>query len=261
MATFFGEVVFSASRAIDDDDDEDSFANENSEVITLDLSPAFSKTTKDVGKATDQLVVTLGPAANVFADCYILHQEKETVGTMNKRLDRDGQPIEGAILSRLREHTDVLLCKCVKDIEQHLQFSFVEQLFSFLGNSNTSVTILSSCSGSDYQTHRQDVSFPIFRCLKTSSFTGEVAAPHLEPPNTISGLASSALSYCQIHGIPAVMYVIYTDSIFMDSGAITAFNPLLKLQPFRKVAKKTNNFQGIIKAAVDRPSNLDSLYT
>lgn len=33
------------------------------------------------------------------------------------------------------------------------------------------------------------------------------------------------------------MYVIYTDSIFMDSGAITAFNPLLKLQPFRKVAK------------------------
>lgn len=47
---------------------------------------------------------------------------------MNKRLDRDGQPIEGAILSRLREHTDVLLCKCVKDIEQHLQFSFVEQV-------------------------------------------------------------------------------------------------------------------------------------
>lgn len=31
MATFFGEVVFSASRAIDDDDDEDSFANENSQ--------------------------------------------------------------------------------------------------------------------------------------------------------------------------------------------------------------------------------------
>lgn len=261
MATFFGEVVFSSSRAFDDDDDDNALVNGKNETLTLDLLPLSSQALCDVSETTQHLLVILGPTANVFSDCYLLHQESENVGAMNKRLLGDSQPKEQAIVTRLKEHADVLVCKCTENVDEHLQFSFVEQLFSFIKNSNITVSILSSCSGSDYTTPRQDVSFPILRCLKTSSFTGEVAAPYLESPNTVSSLASATLSYCQIHHIPAVMYPVYVDSIFMDSDAVTAFSAILKVEPFRRIAKKSDNFADVIRAAIDKPSHLDSLYT
>ena len=56
----------------------------------------------------------------------------------------------------------------------------------------------------------------------------------------------SVLSYCQVHQISAVLYVAYTESMYVDSDAILVFKQVLKGTSFSGIIQVS--FHDVVSA-------------
>lgn len=107
-------------------------------------------------------------------------------------------------------------------------FALTDKLFQYLPSDNFKVVILSTSHVSKFRTaNKEALVVPFVRSLATDVENESTIFPKLEIPNIITGLPANVLSYCQIHNIPATLFVGYTEDTSADSINLAAFTPLL----------------------------------
>ncbi|XP_078322761.1 proteasome assembly chaperone 1-like isoform X3 [Crassostrea virginica] len=211
MATFFGEILPVISRAVDDDDDEESF--ESLETITRSKECIKIKwkkeaheemeMTKDKKLQVDAFVIAIGPAATGFTQTYITHKNYEIIGGLFCGMKEDDVNTFGQMsptdktcyIYRKCDYPSAMVCECNYDIRPEYASSFVNQLMSFLNLSDSHLVILSSAFTSEYKSEipTSDMNPPFMRALKTAPFLGTPLAPYLEQPNVATGLPAQGL--------------------------------------------------------------------
>ncbi|KAJ8315422.1 hypothetical protein KUTeg_007572, partial [Tegillarca granosa] len=87
-----------------------------------------------------------------------------------------------------------------------------------------------------------EMTIPFLRALKTEKFKGVALCPFLEQPNIVSGLPAQILTYCKMNNIAAMLYVCYTENLYLDSITMKTFNPLLRSTPIRDIIEVSTNF-------------------
>ncbi|XP_045197531.2 proteasome assembly chaperone 1-like [Mercenaria mercenaria] len=273
MATFFGEVVPTFSRAVDDDEDE----LESPIISTTNVrwSPVVRAELlkKPDGKLPCQiLIIAIGPAAAGFVQAYVLHEDYYIVGALFSGLeetdintfDQMSPSDKTCYIYRSRSIPDAFLCLCKTDVTPEQSYSFTEQLFSCISteSSHFYMSILCSCMTSEYKSDIpvSDMNPPFLRSLKTTKFPGTPLGPYLEQPNLVSGLPAQLLTYAQMMDVKAVLYICYTDSIYPDSSSMKIFYPLLQSTPIRDLIQENPKAEEVLKKIVELYSVKNTMY-
>ncbi|KAL4232543.1 Proteasome assembly chaperone 1 [Mactra antiquata] len=273
MATFFGEIVPSFSRAVDDDDDEE----ESPHVATTNVrwSPLVRAELLQIpdGKLPCQtLIVAVGPAAAGFAQAFILNDDYYIVGAIFSGMeetdvntfDQKSPTDKTCYIYRSTQIPDAFLCLCKTDVSAEQSYSFTEQLFSCINIESKYfyMSILCSCMTSEYKCDVpvSDMNPPFLRALKTTQFVGVPPCKYLEQPNLVSGLPAQLLTYAQIKEVKAVLYICYTETIYLDSASMKIFKPLLETTPIRDLIQVNPKGDEVINHLVDMYSLKNTMY-
>ncbi|XP_041353884.1 proteasome assembly chaperone 1-like [Gigantopelta aegis] len=255
MATFFGEILPVTSRAFEDDDDEeedDTFVGSSSIVFwSKAVQAEKAKDPKGRLSKLHTLIIAQGPAASGFIQTYVMEDKtfERVAGVFSgisdeavQTLEQLGKSDETCYLHRSTSTTGLMVCQCKTEVKPDQSFSWVTQLFSGLDLSECYVCVLASTPSSDYKSDVpiSELQTPFLRALKTARFGGTPVCPILEQPNMVTGLQAQILTYCQVHSIRAVLYLCYTESMFIDIHTITAFKPLLKATPIKDFPIQNN---------------------
>ncbi|XP_052811054.1 proteasome assembly chaperone 1-like [Mya arenaria] len=273
MATFFGEIVPSFSRAVDDDDDDiDSEYIETTSVRWSPVVQAERLTTPDQKVPCQTLVIAIGPAAAGFVQAYILTEQFYVVGALFSGMsdndvntfDQTAPSDKTCYIYRSRSNDQAYLCLCKTDVSDEQCYSWADQLFSCLSTDSPSLyaSILCSTMLSEYRSDVpvSELETPFLRALKTGRFAGTPVCPFLEQPNLLSGLAAQLLTVLQARDVKAVLYVCYTDCLYLDSETMAVFRPLLKTTPIKDIYQGNTKAEEVMRHIVDSYSLKNSLY-
>lgn len=273
MATFFGEIVPSFSRAVDEDEDElDSPTISTTNIRWSPLVHAELLKTPDNKLPCETLIVAVGPAASGFAQAYILHEGYYIIGAifsgMEERdvntFDQMSPSDKTCYIYRNRLIPNAYLCLCKTDVTPEQSYSFTEQLFSCLSTDSPYfyMSILCTCMTSEYKSEVpvSEMNPPFLRSLKTTKFPGTPICPYLEQPNLLSGLPAQLLTYAQMIDIKAVLYICYTDSIYLDFTTIKIFHPLLTSTPIKDLIQENPNAEETLNKIVELYSVKNTMY-
>ncbi|XP_071113877.1 proteasome assembly chaperone 1-like [Haliotis cracherodii] len=272
MATFFGEILPVTSRAVDDDDeDEDDVPVASSSFVHWS-----SKTREEMEKTAtkklpcDTLIIAVGPAATGFTQTFIMQDRYEILGGVFSGLkDRDivtlGQQSatdKTCFLYRSLDSPGVVVCQCKTDVTQEQCFSWVEEVLGGFELSSCYVAVLCSLMTSEYKSDIpiSELTTPFLRGLKTAHYPASPACAILEQPSMLTGLPAQVMSYCQVHGVKAIVYISYTDSIFLDLPTMKMFKPLLKATPLKDVVKSNPQGDKMLLKIVDQHTSQNTLY-
>ncbi|WAR07124.1 PSMG1-like protein [Mya arenaria] len=231
----------SHNRAVDDDDDDiDSEYIETTSVRWSPVVQAERLTTPDQKVPCQTLVIAIGPAAAGFVQAYILTEQFYVVGALFSGMsdndvntfDQTAPSDKTCYIYRSRSNDQAYLCLCKTDVSDE-QYS--PSLYA---------SILCSTMLSEYRSDVpvSELETPFLRALKTGRFAGTPVCPFLEQPNLLSGLAAQLLTVLQARDVKAVLYVCYTDCLYLDSETMAVFRPLLKTTPIKDI------YQGNTKA-------------
>ncbi|XP_078698155.1 proteasome assembly chaperone 1-like [Branchiostoma floridae x Branchiostoma belcheri] len=270
----FGDLVLASSRAVDDDEEEEEASQKPSPCAVLRWSAQakqeISESPNDCIECS-ALIVAIGPVATGFIHTYLLHQETEILGMIGSGLSENTcnafeqtSPADATcFLHRLKSAPSVILCQCNVDVPSEMMFSWTQQLFSCINIHNTYIGVLASAPVSEFRSSvsLSDVTVPFLRGLKTNQFHGKPVCPYLEQPNTVKGLPASVLSHCQVYRVPAVLYMCYSDSIYVEIPAIKAFLPVLKGTPFRDIVQENPHADITLRKLVELRAQQNNLYT
>lgn len=218
------------------------------------------------------MIVAIGPAAAGFVQAYILENDFSIVGALFSGLDeKDWNTFDQTAptdktcyVYRSRSKPGVFVCSCKTDVNVEQSYSWVEQLFSYIdvGDPNLYLTILCSYMTSEFRSDIpvSDMETPFIRTLKTSKFAGTPMGPYLEQPNLVSGLPAQLLTFSQIQNIRAVLYICYTDSIYLDSDTMGVFKPLLNSTPIKDIIEENPKAKEAMNNIIHMYSMKNSLY-
>ncbi|XP_048769337.2 proteasome assembly chaperone 1-like [Ostrea edulis] len=272
MATYFGEILPVISRAVDDDDEEESFENIET-YVKLKWKKEIEEEmelTKDQKLPVDAFVLAIGPAATGFTQTYVTHKNYEMIGALFcgmkendvNTFSQHSLTDKTCYIYRKCDYNSALVCECNYDIRPEYAHSFVNQLMSSLSINDGHVLVLSSAFTSEYKSEipTSDMNPPFMRALKTVQFLGTPLAPYLEQPNVATGLPAQVLTYCHIHKIKAVLYVCYTDSIHLDFATMKKFQPLIEATPINLIHEKNSKASETLKQIVDLHTKHSTLY-
>lgn len=272
MATFFGEILPVISRAVDDDDDDESFENLETYVKIKWKKEAQEEMelTKDKKLQANAFVLAVGPAATGFTQTYVTHKNYEIIGAMFCGMKEDDVNTFGQMsptdktcyIYRKCDYPSALVCECNYDIRPEYAHSFVNQLMSCLNLCEGHIVIFGSTFTSEYKSEvpTSDMNPPFMRALKTASFLGTPMAPYLEQPNVATGLPAQMLTYCHIHKLNAVLYMCYTDSIHLDFATLKTFQPLIESTPVKYMREENKKASETLKKIVDLHTKHSTLY-
>ncbi|CAN7994093.1 proteasome assembly chaperone 1 [Ixodes scapularis] len=241
MATFFGEVLPIHSRAVDDNEDE----NVETPSVFFDLDSKYD----DVSSlpAYDLVCVATGAAPNIFAQCYLLPDSYQVLGSIRLNASRHdaSDPSSSAVwgldymrrpdtLGKLLHYAGhgngVLYCVCEKEVPPENCAAIARHFVQLSKSTNVTSVSFTALPASEYKSKGRP-EFPLLRQLRTCSFKSgpEETVPDLETPNTVSGLSAAMLTECEVGGMSGVLYVLYCDTAEVDSSVVRALEPALKL--------------------------------
>nr|XP_060624262.1 proteasome assembly chaperone 1 [Anolis sagrei ordinatus] len=263
MATFFGEVVATRSRAgLDEEEEEEEAAAQRQETpedrqirlalqekreVHLAWNPGL-KASLEEQLPCSKFILAVGQNAVAFLSSFVLSSDSwEVVGSVKlwnewtrtsnttKFLPADSF----CLFYRLISDPTVLLCQCNCYVAEDQQFQWLEKVFGCLQKTNLKVLVLSSCSVTDYKTPESIITLPspFLKALKTTEFKDQLCCSLLEQPNIVRDLPAAVLSYCQVWQIPAVLYQCYTDVLNLDVVAVDAFKPVLSSRILKSLVK------------------------
>ncbi|CAC5424793.1 PSMG1 [Mytilus coruscus] len=287
MATFFGEVLPVISRAVEEDDDNDSESEFfESRVTALWTRAAKQSMSESEGKLPCEiLIIAVGPAATGFIQTYVIHKNYEIIAGLFSGLHEDDintlsqkTPTDkSCFLYRKKDCPKILVCQCnitvtpeqafsfteqfvIVTLEQ--AFSFTEQLFPSINLEDAYVSLLCSAHTSEYKADIpiSDMEVPFLRSLRSTKYLGTPLAPYVDQPNIVTGLPAQCLSYCQVNKVIAVLYVCYTDSIQVDSPTMRCFLPLIQSTPIKDIVEKNPKADEMLRTIVDLHTKHNTLY-
>lgn len=272
MATFFGEVLPVISRAVDDDEDEEEHQNDDWSVHVRWTSEACNSMSASTNKKLecDILIIAVGSAATGFAQTYITHDDYEIIGgvfgglqeTDVNTFQQTAPTDKSCYIYWKKSNKKVLVCQCNTDIKPEQSYSWVTELLPCIDLTVAYVSTLCSTYTSDYrgEVPISEMTVPFLRALKTEKFKGVALCPFLEQPNIVSGLPAQILTYCKMNNIAAMLYVCYTENLYLDSITMKTFNPLLRSTPIRDIIEKNPKAEETLKKIVELHSCHNTLY-
>eukprot|EP01027_Heterolobosea_sp_BB2_P017959 GEZU01025375.1.p1 GENE.GEZU01025375.1~~GEZU01025375.1.p1 ORF type:complete len:258 (-),score=37.98 GEZU01025375.1:45-818(-) len=136
------------------------------------------------------------------------------------------------------------------EIDIHRAYAWTEALFKHI--QPKFVVIFESLKYSQYKGDSIDITPPLLRVLQTDKQKTEGPSylnklcPYLETPNIVSGVAAAVLTHCQVHFMPASLYVSLEDPHALEVETVQAFEAVLN-------AYNTNNNTNKLTAKQYRP--------
>ncbi|XP_069745024.1 proteasome assembly chaperone 1 isoform X2 [Narcine bancroftii] len=279
MATFFGEVVSTFSRAVDEDEGEEDEEIRRQLAGRRDVSIQWSSETRTTGSAVSPnfpcsaFLIAVGANAVGFLNSFVqCCGSWEVIGAISlwddqvKGKDTSGQQFpadSSCLLYRLTSNPMILTCQCNCIVAEDQLFQWAEKVFENIQTRNLNVIVLSSSSVTEYKSSRSIPSIPVpfLRALKTNALQETPHCQLLEQPNVISGLSAAVLTYCQVRQIPAVLYHCYSDITELDTLTIEAFKPVLACKSLNSIVKDTSRSAEILKQLVNANNVQSNLYT
>lgn len=231
MASFFGEVVFPVSRAFWDDEDENKATD-----CSVNQPEFFVQWLKTKPSSIDTLIVIEGEMLIDFVKECLCPNSEEVCFVEDEKQKK--------IYTTYQVTNDIYLGIVSPHFDVKLSGKFVEKMGDIISSAK-SIICITCCHISNFK--KKDIpTVPSFlRMLTTKSGENicKSKEPYLEQPNIIYGVTAGVLSYAQIMELPSVLYVLYTDSIVLDS---LSAEPLLKLlanyAPLHTVTFSGKNF-------------------
>lgn len=248
MALPFGllDMNDACNRALEyEEEQDDQIVDEESkpeDEFVLRLAPALKTSVKQDGRLNvSKLIICTDFVSSGFTDAYLLSQGASktglvcgpTIGKEENSVKQDSFWDKSCFCYSLSGCSDVLVCQLKSSIESKFFFTWVEKIFSRINPSH--VIVLSSilCCNLQLATEK-DVS-DILRQLKTDSFNLKSEVFPLEKPNLIRDLAATVMTYCQVHDIAAILYLLGTEGHAFDVSAVKSFKRILKDEVFQSV--------------------------
>ncbi|CAK9822535.1 Proteasome assembly chaperone 1 [Anthophora retusa] len=212
MVSFFGEVVFPVSRAFWDEE-------EIGETRSVNQPQFFVQWLKEKPSQIDTLVVIEGEMLIDFSIKCLCQNFEEMCF-----VEDDNQK---KICTLYQVNDNVYLCA----VSPRFDTKFSARLVDKMGETISIVknTVCLTCRHISQFKNKNTPAVPSFLRMLTTE-NGEnvckLKEPYLEQPNIVYGVAAGVLSYAQFMELPAVLYVLYTDSFVLDS---LSAKPLLEL--------------------------------
>lgn len=245
------DVGNSFYEAVDLEDEEDDQYEEESVEKRTQFKIECADPESLIG---DVLVIAIGTAATTFLDIFI-DLPTENIGNV-VHLNQEGnsqshkQPNQSCMLYKMDKK---IICQCKSYVNAEDTHQLVKQIIHHIKPKY--VSILSSQPKSSFQgdMHIKNSGSDVLRHLKTSHFDRNVSCPMLEHGNLVSDLPAAVLSYCQIFNLPAVLYVNFAESHFVDVFSVKTYQQVLndyildglpKVSQ-SKVTQKLKNFDGV----------------
>ncbi|XP_055975514.1 proteasome assembly chaperone 1 [Sorex fumeus] len=286
-ATFFGEVVWSRCRAgTEDEEEEEDERRETPEDREVRRQRArerevrlFRRQTKTAWDVSllekypcSKFIIAIGNNAVAFLSSFVMNSGVwEEVGCAKlwnewcRTTDTiHVSPAEAfCVFYHHKANPSVVLCQCSCYVADDQQYQWLEKVFGSCPRKNMQVTILTCRHVTDYKSPESTGSLPspFLRALRTRDYREPLCCPLLEQPNIAHDLPAAVLSHCQVWGIPAVLYLCYTDVMKLDPVTAEAFQPLLESRSLRGLVKNVPQSREILKKLITTTEVQSNIYT
>jgi len=203
------------------------------------------------------LIIAVGHAANLFLTTYIQLTDDDVIGDVAKlsdepfRLDKQEKRKGDCYLYKIGES---IICMSNSVVRAEQTFRWAEKVLSRI--SSEYVAVLCNLPISDYLRSGErfgEEENDILRSMKNSHYSNDTHVTELEEGNMIKYLPAAILTHCEVKRVPAILYVSFLVSHYIDVFSLKSFLPLLqddvmkglKKVPQMEVSKKLRDFEGI----------------
>lgn len=137
----------------------------------------------------------------------------------------------------LYQLADFLFCQCHFHIQPEDCYALVTQLISAFELDNIILLATEPKSKFHGVSELEEYNCDVMRLLRTSACNaGSSKTPYLEEGNVIGDFPAAVLSYCEMYGISATLYINYIESQYVDGFTLKTFanvfqDDLMKLMP------------------------------
>ncbi|KYM81559.1 Proteasome assembly chaperone 1 [Atta colombica] len=207
MVSHFGEVIFPSSRAFWDDEDEYEPTDNTEHSLEL-----YVRWLKDKPECIQKFIVIEGDPLIPFVEQCLCPKMEEVCIIENENHKKVS----------VIYHIDKQIYVCIYDL---------------LLSSENIISIL-CCHISQFQSTSVPDSASFLRILATKTVNvSKCGIEPLEQPNIVFGVGAGVLSYAELIGKPAKLYILYIDSFVLDSKCAEPILQVLtdeipcKLQP------------------------------
>ncbi|KAG5308907.1 PSMG1 protein, partial [Pseudoatta argentina] len=224
MVSHFGEVIFPASRAFWDDEDEYEPTD------NIEHSPKlYVRWLKDKPECIQKFIIIEGdPLIPFVKQCLCPKMEEACI------IENENHKKVSVIYQIDKQ---IYVCVILPLFDTKNAGKFVNQIYDLLLSSKDTVSIL--CRHiSQFQSTNVPETASFLRILATKTVNvSKCGIEPLEQPNIVFGVGTGVLSYAEFTGKPAKLYILYIDSIVLDSKCAEPILQVLtdeipcKLQP------------------------------
>ncbi|XP_046403245.1 proteasome assembly chaperone 1-like [Ischnura elegans] len=228
MASYFGEVLETSSRAYDGDSDDDTELND-----ALKRDYEISWITGDRPQDVQLFLIAVGKCCCAYS---ALLRQKSSPELIAKIVQVRPEDAKEETTSRFRKEEPsciyrlkggILLCEVSPDVQVIHANRFTSKIHELLLASKE-VILLTSLTSNRYASWKA-LSPPFIKALPNSTHTirkKEVLAPLLEAPNIVTGVAASVHIFCEIKKISGCLYICYTPKEDIDSAIFSSIQKL-----------------------------------
>ncbi|XP_012225810.1 proteasome assembly chaperone 1 [Linepithema humile] len=207
MASFFGETVFPPSRAFLDDKDE---------YEVIDSEPCLKlhvRWVKNKPTHMRKFILMEGDSLISFMQQYLLYKLEEACIIENEN---------GTKVSTIYHQTDkdIYLCIILPGFDIKVAGKFIKEISDLLLGANSIISIVCNHVSRFKSTNVPEI--PSFLRILVTRKAHDITEldrniKSLEQPNLIFGVGAGVLSYSELRQMSAKLYILYIDSLAMDS--------------------------------------------
>jgi len=252
-----GEEFYQAVDLEDEQDDqyeeEDEQQQQKYHIIPL--------VSENVDLRADTLVLAVGLAATAFVDMFVdvPTQAVAEVNDNNTATERSETKSttkkQTCLLYRINNGT--ILCQCTSTVPPEHTHAWVKLLVNEVSPKNIIVLASQTKTSFHGDVDAKHSDADVMRCLRTSTSTATATTSSitgLEHGTVVSGLAAAVVSYCEVVGVAATLFMSFTESHFVDVFTLKNFQVVLR-EPVLKdclplvaksvVTQKLKGFEGL----------------
>lgn len=252
-----GEEFYQAVDLEDEQDDQYEEEDEQQEQ-KYHIIPLVSE---NVDLRADTLVLAVGLAATAFVDMFVdvPTQAVAEVNDNNTATERSETKSttkkQTCLLYRINNVT--ILCQCTSTVPPEHTHAWVKLLVNEVSPKNIIVLASQTKTSFHGDVDAKHSDADVMRCLRTSTSTATATTSSitgLEHGTVVSGLAAAVVSYCEVVGVAATMFMSFTESHFVDVFTLKNFQVVLR-EPVLKdclplvaksvVTQKLKGFEGL----------------
>jgi len=251
-------------QAVDLEDEQDDQYEEEDEQQEQKYH-IISLITEQADLHADTLVLAVGLAATAFVDMFVdipaqavaeVNDNNTTTATeRSESRSTSSTKKQRCLLYRINNGT--ILCQCTSTVPPEHTHAWVKLLVNEVSPKNIIVLASQTKTSFHGDVDAKHSDADVMRCLRTTTptpTTTTTSIAKLEHGTVVSGLAAAVVSYCEVMGVDATLYMSFTESHFVDVFTLKNFQvvlgePVLKdclpLVPKTVVTQKLKGFEGL----------------